>query len=41
MLMRPFSWFRRRRLDDISDQIQAPLDEKMEALAASGLPRRS
>ena len=34
-----FSWLRPRRLNDLSDEIQAHLEEKTDALVAAGMPR--
>src|SRR5215510_7666690 len=35
----PFTWFRRSRLDDISDEIRSHIEEKTEALVAAGMSR--
>jgi hypothetical protein len=37
--MRWFAWWRRRRLDDLSDEIQSHIEEKTDALIASGMSR--
>jgi putative ABC transport system permease protein len=37
--MKWFAWLRRRRLDDLSEEIQSHIAEKTDALVASGLPR--
>ena len=38
-MMNPVGWFRRRRLDELADEIQAHIDEKTDALVATGMPR--
>src|SRR5262247_4526843 len=35
----PFTWFRRSRLDDISDEIRSHIEEKTDALVAAGMSR--
>ena len=35
----PFAWFRRSRLDDISDEIRSHIEEKTDALIAGGMSR--
>src|SRR5215470_19631436 len=35
----PFTWFRRSRLDDISDEIRSHIEEKTDALVAAGTSR--
>jgi phosphoglycolate phosphatase-like HAD superfamily hydrolase len=37
--MKWFGWLRRSRLDDLSAEIQSHVEEKTEALIATGLPR--
>lgn len=37
--MNPFQWFRRDRLDELADEIQSHLDEKTDALMATGMSR--
>src|SRR5262245_37113032 len=37
--MNPFTWFRRSRLDDISDEIHSHIEEKTDELVASGMSR--
>src|SRR5437867_9316743 len=34
-----FAWFRRGRLDDVSDEIQSHIDERTEVLLANGMSR--
>src|SRR5215510_13086759 len=35
----PFTWFRRSRLDDISDEIRSHIEEKTDSLVAAGMSR--
>src|SRR5262247_4860650 len=35
----PFTWFRRSRLDDISDEIRSHIEEKTDEFVASGMSR--
>src|SRR5262245_26381796 len=35
----PVAWFRRSRLDDISDEIRSHIEEKTDALVAAGMSR--
>jgi hypothetical protein len=37
--MKFLGWLRRRRLDDLSDEIQSHIDERTDALMASGMLR--
>jgi len=37
--MNPFTWFRRSRLEDVSDEIQSHIEEHTDALVANGMPR--
>src|SRR5215510_14127142 len=38
-MMNPFTWFRRSRLNDVSDEIRSHIEEKTEEFVASGMPR--
>src|SRR5215510_7846161 len=38
-MMNPFTWFRRSRLDDISDEIRSHIEEKTDEFVASGMSR--
>src|SRR5262245_19811300 len=38
-MMNPFRWFRRSRLDDVSDEIRTHIEEKTEEFVASGMSR--
>src|SRR5499426_2515582 len=38
-MMNPFRWFRRSRLDDVSDEIRSHIEEKTEEYVASGMSR--
>src|SRR5262245_10862269 len=38
-MMNPFRWFRRSRLDDVSDEIRTHIEEKTDELVASGMSR--
>jgi putative ABC transport system permease protein len=37
--MNPFTWFRRSRLDDVSDEIRSHIEEKTDEFVASGMSR--
>jgi len=37
--MNPFAWFRRSRLDDVSDEIRSHIEEKTDEFVASGMSR--
>jgi len=38
-MMNPFTWFRRSRLNDVSDEIRSHIEEKTDELVASGMSR--
>src|SRR5262249_28949945 len=38
-MMNPFTWFRRSRLDDVSDEIRSHIEEKTDEFVASGRSR--
>src|SRR5499427_4480852 len=38
-MMNPFTWFRRSRLNDVSDEIRSHLEEKTDEFVASGMSR--
>ncbi|MBO0723174.1 MAG: ABC transporter permease, partial [Blastocatellia bacterium] len=38
-MMNPVTWFRRRRLNDVSDEIRSHLEEKTDEFVASGMSR--
>src|SRR5262245_4128117 len=38
-MMNPFTWFRRSRLDDVSDEIRSHIEEKTDEFVASGMSR--
>src|SRR5262244_891356 len=38
-MMNPFTWFRRSRLNDVSDEIRSHIEEKMDEFVASGMSR--
>src|SRR5262247_2778348 len=38
-MMNPFTWFRRSRLNDVSDEIRSHIEEKTDEFVASGMSR--